>query len=284
MSARIALVSIIAALGVYVAMHEADLDAILSDALKASNQFIPPGTEALIHRAVFIIPPVLVGIVVFCVSSVVAMCCCQPSFSSSEAVPVGIPVAYDHHASTTPYTEYPGASVPISHWADGLCSCFNDCKVCMVGTFVPCVAVSQLYDRVKSPGACVYLFGAFTAAAFFVSWAHCDTVKCEASRGGGLRCEPPLASSDGHGMLCKIAGAASSMSTLAMVVLLMLVRGTVRAQQRIPPTCCGDAMDDCCIAFWCLPLSACQLLRHLNITEGRQYKVASADGAATQWV
>ena len=41
-------------------------------------------------------------------------------------------------------------------------------------------------------------------------------------------------------------------------------------------------MDDCCIAFWS-PLGV-QLLRHLNITEGRQYKVAPADGAATQWV
>ena len=82
-------------------------------------------------------------------------------------------------------------------------------------------------------------------------------------------------------MICELSGTVSSISWIMMVAMVVLVRAAVRARYRIPPSCCGEGLDDCCVSFWCLSLSVSQILRHLNVMDGTEYKVASADGTST---
>jgi Cys-rich protein (TIGR01571 family) len=281
---------------VYTVLHTPEVEGAISHAL--AEQPVPADMLPAALAAARIAPAVIAVLIVLVLGGILeasAFCCCgRMSASGSqrqEHVPMGIPVTY-----STPYTEMASAAHPMSHasagtgaWADGLCGCFNDLKLLAVGLCCPCIVPAQLFQRVKrQPYSCFLIVGLFAVASLFASGAQsgCPNagpkVLCTTS-GGSVRCDAhpaPQASSSQHvPAYCALVDGTSSLTWLMLVALVMTVRAAVRAAHSIPPSCCGEC-DDCCAAFCCLPLTACQIMRHLGHHERTEYRLASTTGEA----
>jgi Cys-rich protein (TIGR01571 family) len=259
---------------VYTALHTPEAEAAISHAL--AQQPLPADVIPVAIAAAHIAPAVIAMLIVLSLAGLVeasAFCCCCCSrmgvaSAREDHVPMGIPVTY-----STPYSAYAESGPPTrppgtgaGAWADGLCGCFNDLKMLAVGMCCPCVVPAQLFERVKrQPYSCFFIVGLFGVASIFASsvQASCPgagpKVVCTTS-GGEVRCDAhavPASSSQHVPAYCALADGMTSLAWLLLVALVMTVRAAVRAAHSIPPSCCGEC-DDCCFAFCCLPLTACQ--------------------------
>ena len=273
--------------------HSADIDPVIAKAL-ASQPNLPPEARQIALLTAYAVP----SLIIFClVSSLVSALqgqCSRKPFPkySSDHVPMGQPVMRGQMGappieSNTPY-------MPVSapgQWVDGLFACCNDGKLLCAGLFCPCVVVGQLLQRVKGHrGSCVLCVILFTVASI-VSQAHAAAcldpkVTCSKLSDGSITCQAAVSPMGAHasgGRLpayCEYTGGLSSLAWLLLSSVLMLVRQQIRTVYRIAPSCCGPCDDFCC-AFCCLPVAACQIMRHVGTHEQSEYNIISATGMAT---
>jgi len=64
-----------------------------------------------------------------------------------------------------------------------------------------------------------------------------------------------------------VVGAINVGVQLAVLFVLMQVRGNVRRYYNIPEETCHGC-EDCCCAWWCWPCVMCQIMRHVNDYSG----------------
>lgn len=187
------------------------------------------------------------------------------------AVPVGRPVG-----SNTPYvhetsTPYVAVGQP-GQWSDGLFSCFNDPRLCLVAFCCPGILVGQLFERVKRErNVCAFIVGcAFMTGCIVAALkSTCPPVEID-SRGRPINvAEVPTT--------CAFSDTLAGLTTLVLAILFMIARSHVRREHRISPTCCG-VCDDCCCALCCMPCSASQLMRHLGAHDAMDYRLCSPVG------
>ena len=64
-----------------------------------------------------------------------------------------------------------------------------------------------------------------------------------------------------------------------MLVMICLMRGSMREKYNIPGQLCGDSpLDDCCYSYWCMPCTLLQLVRHTHDEKVYQYEFGSETG------
>jgi len=248
------------------------VDAAVDQSLRDVDTVLPPEAEAFARAAAVLVPATLAFLFVYAVAS------CFACGTQRERVPMGIPV------SDVPYVDM--SSYKPSPFADGICSCCNDPKLCVATLCCPFVPVGQLWERVMWPRAPagsfwyvflgLFFFSAFSGSA--VSLCPQPQLECTTDAHGVVSCST-LALQPAS-TLCTLGTAGQSLVSLALVALVAAIRSRVRLLHAIPPSCCG-ALDDVCCACWCLPFETCRLLRHLGTVEGTRYKFFSTTGVAT---
>ena len=179
--------------------------------------------------------------------------------------------------STTPYVSVGATDGPVQ-FADGLFSCFNDCKLCLVSCCFPGVVVGQLWERVKRQprSACAYITAISLVSATIVFYLQSTCPEPEVTCTKGVCTAEPTVDVPAS---CSFANQLAGLTTLLLALLFMMVRAQVRDEYRIPPTCCG-ALDDCCCSFCCLPLAASQVMRHIGTHDATSYQICSSVGAS----
>jgi len=142
---------------------------------------------------------------------------------------------------------------PRGAWRVDLCSCFDDCCICLSAACCHCVVLGQVWQRVTGePGSCKKYFFISFAFTFmmYVFW-----------------------------MIPSIAFLGSLLSaayTVLRVALGMQARARVRMVDNIPESSCNGC-EDCCCAFWCSCCTDIQILRHTGVPHGR-YSLQSETG------
>ena len=58
------------------------------------------------------------------------------------------------------------------------------------------------------------------------------------------------------------------------------MRLAYRKKYNVPADCCGDGLEDCCVAYWCGCCSAIQLARHTHDENMYPYQCCSKTGLA----
>ena len=281
------LLAFAAGLAVYIAIaqNRGMIDAVLSEALdeveraygSETGQPLPESTREIAMASPSILVPMLAFAFVYCAASLV-LTFADFHLEHKEppmaiAVPIGLP------ANEQPYVAMPPSHIAVpGQWSDGLCGFCNDCKLCLTGCFCVFVPLGQAYERVIGKrGSCIAIVAFFSVSTLFISSASgvCQAeIVCD-GEGAARVCRPVSQERPG---VCEWANGVSTGVTIGAAILLMLVRARVRAAFHIQPSCCGPC-DDCCCGFFCLPLSACQILRHLGVVQGTRYAACSPIGS-----
>ena len=123
-------------------------------------------------------------------------------------------------------------------FADGLCSCTNEPKLCLATLCVPAVPIAQLWERVMLPRGSRVSFWAIAlvlvvCGAVVASVRDCPqpTVECQHTHAGLPRCrtveytETPL---------CSFAGSVQAFACLFAVALLVILRYAAAQKGRVP--------------------------------------------------
>jgi len=184
----------------------------------------------------------------------------------------------------------------LGKWRGGnLCDCCLDCAVCCSVMYCPFVGVAQLAQRYspmrhgakvqKCKVIAVILSVLFVCTSIFskIYWENytaavqefmqSEHVYAVTSTGAPRYVGPTY--EDVEQLQVKeqalwpykaLAGGCSAAFSLLTCFLLLGVRARIRRQQRIPPSCCGEAMDDCCLAFCCTSCETCRIMRHALAT------------------
>lgn len=178
----------------------------------------------------------------------------------------------------------------LGKWRGGnLCDCCLDCAVCCSVMYCPFVGVAQLAQRYspmrggekvqKCKVIAVILFVLFVCTSIFskIYWENYIAAIQEFMQSeheirgfyvGPTYEDVQQLQAEEHALwpYKALAGAFSAAFSLLTCFLLLGVRARIRRQQRIPPSCCGEAMDDCCLAFCCTPCETCRIMRHALAT------------------
>lgn len=123
-------------------------------------------------------------------------------------------------------------------WSSGLCDCFQDMNICMLGAFCPCI-----------------LFGQNSAAFHSTScWGPCGITALLIT---GLPAAAPS--------VAQAAGTTMPPLLPFLFVALMAgytcrLRAAIRSKYRLQDHPCGDF----CLHFWCTNLAFCQESRELK--------------------
>jgi len=180
----------------------------------------------------------------------------------------------------------------LGKWRGGnLCDCCLDCAVCCSVMYCPFVGVAQLAQRYspmrggekvqKCKVIAVILFVLFVCTSIFskIYWENYIAAIQEFMQSehvyrdqyfyvGPTYEDVEQLQAKEHALWPYKALwiAFSAAFSLLTCFLLLGVRARIRRQQRIPPSCCGEAMDDCCLAFCCTPCETCRIMRHALAT------------------
>ena len=95
-----------------------------------------------VSRSTVIVIPVLAFIAAYLVCSIASGLLGSCGKADDEVITMGLPVDAQYVAMQAGTGER-----PPGQWADGLCSCFNDCTLCLTTTILPCIPLAQLYER-----------------------------------------------------------------------------------------------------------------------------------------
>lgn len=249
----------------------ADTDMPRADREKIAEavvQFLPAGLPFAAFLVTYM-AMALLGYLISCVCSCCGCCggCCGCGPGHEYAMmPPTVAIGGQYRVMLVP-----PPTAPRGTWSDGLCSCLSDAPVALVACCVPPLLPAMLYERVTGhAGSCKLLtvfVGGLWLLATFGAPAFCQY-------GGSLPSHVPNE--------CRLVNAASTASMVCMVLLVWTVRSRVRQAFHIPPSCACDACDDGVCACFCLPLTAAQVTRHLNATEGTRFSLSSPTGAAAR--
>ena len=122
-------------------------------------------------------------------------------------------------------------------FADGLCSCTNDPKLCLATMCIPAVPIAQLWERVMLPRGSRISFWAIAAVllvcgAIVTSVQGCPqpTIECQQTHTGKPRCHtveytvPPM---------CSFAGSVQAFACLFGIALLVILRYAAVLNERV---------------------------------------------------
>ena len=306
------LLALAAGLAAYVAVHQCRgvIDAVLSEALdeveraygSETGHPLPESTREIAMAAPSVVFPMLAFAFIYCAATLVLNFIDFHLEHKEPPVAIAVPIGMPAHEQ--PYVALPPSEMAVpGQWSDGLCGFCNDCKLCLTGCLCFFVPLGQAYERVIGKrGSCLAIVAFFSVSYLFISSASgvCQPEIVCAGEGAARLCQPverdrPAA--------CEWASGVSTGVTIGAAILLMLVRSRVRTAFHIQPSCCGPC-DDCCCGFFCLPLSACQILRwqccnlspflpppsltqptslpcprHLGVVQGTRYSACSPIGS-----
>ena len=129
------------------------------------------------------------------------------------------------------------SSTSSIQFADGLCSCTNDPKLCLATMCIPAVPIAQLWERVMLPRGSRISFWAIAAVllvcgAIVTSVQGCPqpTIECQQTHTGKPRCHtveytvPPM---------CSFAGSVQAFACLFGIALLVILRYAAVLNERV---------------------------------------------------
>jgi len=250
--------------------HAALIDDEVDRALAGTD--VPLGVA---HAFAHWIPPLTSFCVVFGLASAIVCCfssCNAPVKEAKAVVFEGTPY------EGIPYTDI---STPDVRFADGVCSCCNNPKLCLASWCCPAVTVAQLWERVVARGTFWMVFLSLVLAAILIAYLTADcpqpVLECIDGADGAPKCDV-VAPSQPPSAACEFGGKLESAAALVTVALVAIARSRVRAHDAIAPSCCPGTFDDICCACCCGPLATSQLLRHISTTQGVGYRFFSTSG------
>jgi len=190
------------------------------------------------------------------------------------------------------------AVLPINsgRWKTDLCSCFEDCCSCCAVLWCGYYTVAQLWERLKGPkGACVKISAVLLPTQIvLVVWsqmnakAYQEEIYEEGYKIGSRysTAEAALSSAEykafqsslfsrwfdvncWHLLLTFVIG-------IIFVCMVAKLRAAIRKRDNISETQCRGC-EDCCCAYWCMPFTVCQLMRHEGLKYGK-YQLCAPTG------
>lgn len=155
---------------------------------------------------------------------------------------------------------------PPKRWTHGLCACCEDPSLSCAVCFCQCNAAGQVYQRATGSG-CLAV-AALMWFLFVATQAFSQSSNALAQQGTIFDAGPAAA-------LGAVAGLLGIVTSVAGTFFVCVARRAARARDAIPPSCCNESFDDCCVSYWCGCCSLVQLLRQDGVT-GARYAPCSA--------